>query len=179
MGARSHLIWCPHPLQYRDRAPVAISAHVNRCVPSQRGLQLGGGSHSAIASCEGPAACTAHSCARSLRRCAPRPALCHAVRCSVPSHATQSPTADTVASFCLVPTLDQVGAWVYNDHGETLQLFWDAPGPNPRGHSFKAPFCQAYAAYEVLRRSCLPCRAGWRNGLGPEAERQSSSMVHS
>ena len=27
----------------------------------------------------------------------------------------------------------QVGARFYNDYGETLQLFWDAPGPNPRG----------------------------------------------
>ena len=26
-----------------------------------------------------------------------------------------------------------VGARFYNDYGETLQLFWDAPGPNPRG----------------------------------------------
>ncbi len=32
-----------------------------------------------------------------------------------------------------MPTLAQVGARFYNDYGETLQLFWDAPGPNPRG----------------------------------------------
>lgn len=26
-----------------------------------------------------------------------------------------------------------IGARFYNDYGEELQLYWDAPGPNPRG----------------------------------------------
>jgi hypothetical protein len=26
-----------------------------------------------------------------------------------------------------------IGARFYNDYGDTLQLYWDAPGPNPRG----------------------------------------------
>ena len=43
------------------------------------------------------------------------------------SHASL-PSADRASCYCL-----QVGARFYNDYGETLQLFWDAPGPNPRG----------------------------------------------
>ena len=65
-------------------------------------------------------------------RPAPSVVPCCALQRSVACN-SQSPTADTVASFCPVPTHDQVGARFYNDYGETLQLFWDAPGPNPRG----------------------------------------------